>query len=441
MGVTAYLEVYGAASFDPGASTSRVLFAAKGLLPPAWFLFFAPDDFVKLRSARDGSDYTLLRCARAKGIERARHRLAALRPHDVAQLGAFVDAVERGSTPRLLGKLFGDKSVLVLNSHRFEASRAQLTGCAKWFDDVAVNGPTTKLIMRAEELFDPLDGLELVENRIEVADVDALCGHPGDGVTWIPIAEQAPPQPKPTADAAAALASVWARPDDLDVRVKCGIALAKLGDPRGDFIVLDCNEARSARDDRRHEKLLDSSRDHLSKPFSAAVMFHHGFPLEVEWDGDPSLAGHAAWSTVKSLRYRGPAAQLCVPALARVERLHASPELVREIAAHGKPVGFRSICMNTDRDADAWQALESRDVFPDLVEIHVVDPIATWLPQAAQALIRARPELHVNTGSPSLPMRPLAPMSAEEHAQRIARWTTPPPGPFLAGPRYDNGFR
>ena len=451
MGVTAYLEVYRTAKLDPGADDGRVLFAAKGCLPAAWFLFFAPADFVKLRSDRDGSEYALLRCPREEGVERAIARVAALRAHAsdemAAQLASFVDVVARSSAARWHDKVRGAKPVLVLNSHRFEATRAQLTACAKWFDDVCAKGPTAQLVKRADEIFDPCDGFEVEDKQLEVADVDVLFGGPGDGVTWQPEAA-APSEPEPStaggaASADAVLARVWAKPDDLGVRVQAAAELTALGDVRGEFIKLACNDKLSARDERRHDKLLESSREELGKPFRSVVMFHRGFPLEVEWDAtrDAALAGHPAWATVQSVRYSGPAQLLGDAALARVARLHASPELIREIAAGGRPVRFRSICMRTDRDAAAWQALASKEVFPDLVEVVVTDQLAVWLPPAAQELVQQRPELHLHAGSPSLPMRPLAPMTSEEHAQRVARWTTPPPGPFRAGPRYDNTFR
>ena len=444
MGVTAYLELYGSSSFDPGSANSKVLFGAKSMLPVAWFVFFAPEDFVSLKSASDGSVYTLLRCEATAGIARARRRLAALRPQSSPELdetlGSFVDAVERASAPRLLGKLLGRKSVLVLNSHRMESTRATLTGCAKWFDQAA-DKLTARLFKRVGDLLDGCEGLELLDGQLDVGDPDHLCGGSMDGIWKAPDAQAPVLAPANSVDAARA--RVWAQPDDLEVRRRCGAELTALGDPRGELITLACSENLSARAEKRLDRLFDSLRDRLGEPFTNVVMFHHGFPIEVEWnarDNDP-LVGHPAWSTVQSVRYRGPAPLLHDRVLAHVYRLHATPELLRELAALGQPVAVRSICLRTDRDADAWRALASTTVFPDLREVWVTDPLAVWLPEPVQQLIRARPAHHVNTGSPSVPIQPLPPMTIEEHQARLARWTTPPPGPFLAGPRYDNGFR
>jgi hypothetical protein len=155
----------------------------------------------------------------------------------------------------------------------------------------------------------------------------------------------------------------------------------------------------------------------------------------VEWNaapGDP-LVGHPAWSTVESVVFTGP-----VELLPAVRQLQATPALVRAI---DRPVPYVSICMSDDKDPAAWAALESTERFPNLVEVRVAAPANIWLPEAGQRLIERRPSLRLHTDPPLVPLAPLTPLTAEEHAARVARWTNPPQARFLAGPRYDNGFR
>ena len=116
MGVTAFLECYGSEEFDP-ASGGTGLFSTKGLLPPAWFLFFDATDFASVRSNHDGSTYSLLRRPASPAVARAHERLEALKPHITPELDAalhsFLAAVEKACAPHNPG-------VLVFNTHRFE---------------------------------------------------------------------------------------------------------------------------------------------------------------------------------------------------------------------------------------------------------------------------------------------------------------------------------
>ncbi|TKC95844.1 hypothetical protein [Polyangium fumosum] len=438
MGVTAYLECYGSEDFDP-ASGGTGLFGTKGLLPPAWFLFFDAADFTSVRSKHDGSTYSLLRRPASQAAARAHERIEALKPHITPELDAvlrsFLAAVEKACTPCDLGEPLDHQRVLVFNTHRFESTRAELNACIGWFDAFAAKGYSARLATRAESIFDPCDGLDFDEDdrKLDVGDPDALCGWPSS------VTDKAPPvvpkPPPPSADASsldAILARVWAHPADLDVRLACAKELSALGDPRGEFIPLDCAKKLTHRQLKRHEQLLDDARVH--HPFSRARTFHQGLPVEVEWNaapGDP-LVGHPAWSTVESVIFSGP-----VALLPPVRQLQATPALLRAI---DRPVPYVSICMSDDKDPAAWAALESTERFPNLVEVRVITPATVWLPEAGQRLITRRPSVRLHASSPLVPLPPLTPLTAEEHAARVARWANPPEARFAEGPRYDNGF-
>ncbi|MDI3288083.1 hypothetical protein [Polyangium sp. 15x6] len=335
-----------------------------------------------MRSKHDGSTYSLLRRPAAPAAARARERLEALKPHITPELDAvlrsFLAAVEKACAPRGLGKLLDRQRVLVFNTHRFESTRAELIACIGWFDTFAAKGYSARLATRAESIFDPCDGLDFDEDdrKLDVGDPDALCGWPSSVTDWAPPVVPKPPE--------------------------------------------------------RHEKLLADERVH--RPFRRARTFHRGLPVEVEWNaapGDP-LVGHPAWSTVESVIFSGP-----VALLPPVRQLQATPALIRAI---DRPVPYVSICMSDDKDPAAWAALESTERFPNLVEVRVVAPATVWLPEAGQRLIARRPSVRLHAGSPLVPLPPLTPLTAEEHAARIARWTNPPEARFLEGPRYDNGF-
>ncbi|QRO00067.1 hypothetical protein JRI60_14135 [Archangium violaceum] len=82
--------------------------------------------------------------------------------------------------------------------------------------------------------------------------------------------------------------------------------------PSLQFITLDCAENLTHRQLKRHERLLDDERPRLARPFQRVRTFHHGLPVEVEWNaapGDP-LVGHPAWSIVESVIFSGPVALL-----------------------------------------------------------------------------------------------------------------------------------
>ncbi|APR82038.1 Hypothetical protein A7982_07387 [Minicystis rosea] len=439
MGVTAYLERHDSESFDP-ASDGELLFETKSHLPPAWFLFFDAADFASIRSQHDGSAYTILRRPAASAVARARERLEALNPHITPELDtalrAFVAAVEKACAAVGLRELLDRPCVLVFNTHRFEPTRAELTACIKWFDAFAAKGYSDRLVSRTPALLDQGDGLDFDEDdrKLDLGDANALCGWPRRAERTRP---EAPKPPPPIADAGSAdaiLARVWAHPEDLALRLACAKELTALGDLRGEFITLDCAENLTHRQIKRHERLLHDERPGLGRPFQRVRTFHRGLPVEVEWDaaaGDP-LIGHPAWSIVESVIFSGPVALL--PA---VRQLQTTPALIRAI---DRPVAYVSICMSDDTAPAAWAALESTERFPDLIEVRVAKPATVWLPEAGQRFIAKRPSVRVHSGSAVVPLRALAPLTAEEHATRVARWTNPPEGRFLAGPRYDNGF-
>ncbi|MFE8598528.1 hypothetical protein [Archangium violaceum] len=439
MGTTAYLERYDSESFDP-ALGGRQLFVTKSVLPSAWFLFFDAADFVSVRSQHDDSVYTLFRRPAASAVARARERLETLNPHITPELDtalrSFLATVEKACAPGVSRKRLERPRVLVFNTHRFESTRAELTACIQWFDALAATGYSELLASRTPSLLDLEDGLEFDEDdrKLDLGDPDALRGWPCGEAPVRPVAPKPPP---PTSDASSAdsiLARVWAHPEDLALRLACAKELTALGDPRGEFITLDCAENLTHRQRKRHERLLYDERPRLARPFQRVRTFHHGLPVEVEWNGAPGdpLVGHPAWSIVESVIFSGP-----VTLLPAVRQLQTTPELIRAI---NRPVPYVSICMSDDQDPAAWAALESTQLFPNLIEVCVEKPATLWLPEAGQRFMAQRPSVRLHSGSAVVPLPPLTPLTAEEHAARVARWTNPPAARFLAGPRYDNGF-
>lgn len=434
MAVTAYLEVFPGSTFDP-ARGGRALFEAKSRLPPAWLLFFEASDFLSLTSKHDGSEYRVLRTGAQGAVARARGRLSALKPllseELEATLSSFVRAVEVACAPKGIRRAVGGEPTLVLNSHRYDAPRKQLEACARWFDEVIEHGVTKRLARRAEELFDPLDGLETADGVLDVADPDALCGWPLDA-QWTPPEPPAPPLPDDASAGDLILARLWANPDDRALRLTCAKALTALRDPRGEFISIECGKDERAATWKRHDRLLERSRAQLSRPFTNARTFDRGLPLDVDWDGTTPPANHPAWSTVKCVR-----ARTWFPALAtvRVGCLAAPPEV---LLAVDRPVSFTAVSLVHDELPGAFEALRSVERFPNLVAVFV-DRAEVWLHQSAQQLVDERPTLHLRAGSADL-SNPFAPMTEEEHRERVRRWANPG-GPFLAGPRYDNGYR
>ncbi len=151
MGVTTYLELAKSMSADPG-DESLVLFGFKAALPVAWFVFFEPEDFAAVVSEIDGSEYTMLRREKTSAIEVARRRLAALAPHSTPalteRLRRFVDSVEAS----------GGAGVLVLNSHRYDASREELVEAVEWLAAVSLSRLSSEQLEVGASIFD--EGLE-----------------------------------------------------------------------------------------------------------------------------------------------------------------------------------------------------------------------------------------------------------------------------------------
>lgn len=447
------LEAYPSPKFDPGDPETTILFEVKRALPLGWFLFFEVADFKRLGSRHDESDYTLLVHERSRAAELARARLSAIEKHCSADLCTAFEG--------LIGSVAASKqSTLVLNSHRLEASRAELTAPIKWIESLAKKGLTERLVDSGNDLFDDCEGV-FFEADDDADDEDALVVKLGEvhGVTGWPISAKKTrwyekltgPQPTaaeeteetPRESASALLLSVWSKPDEDGVREVCADALTEAGDPRGEFISLQCLEDRSEKQDRRMAKLLQAHRASFSLPFQGEVSFRRGFADEVQWSpttADDPLVGHPAWSTVRTLEFSGPVALLDHPSLAHVARLRASSSLVSEMAASGVQWKFRSIAIRsslTDEDRRAFSSLRS---FPGLVEVCASGEGfgGFILSMAGQRLVEARRELNVRLRP--MPLKNLAPLSAEEHAERL-RWWVDPPGKFLAGPRFDDGWR
>jgi hypothetical protein len=126
--------------------------------------------------------------------------------------------------------------------------------------------------------------------------------------------------------------------------------------------------------------------------------------------------------------------------LAHLSRVWLSGGLAEELLALKLSLPFRSIGVSGGTNSE-WLALTSVETLPALVEVFGAGGQGVHglsLSEGAQRLIAERPDVHVRKSS--LPFEALQPMSAEEHAKRLRRWTDPP-GPYIAGPRFDDGWR
>lgn len=434
--MTAYLEIHPTEPVAPSSKSAVLVFETKTWIPFAWYLFFEPDDFASIGPKDNRS--TVLKRSLEPAIELARRRTSALRGFFTPELATLLD--------HFIGSVAASaKGILVLDSYRLEATRSELVAPLKWLAAFE-KAPGPRHLARGETLFGDGEGLSFEDEdnesegpAIGVWEVGRVTGWPvgAKEISWFDKQDEGPVAPEASAQSVAALASVWAQPDDPGVRRACGERLTALGDPRGDFIALQCREALTAKQERQVDKLLELHD--FRAPFDRAhVSFEKGFAAKVSFQSAPpvELVGHPAWSTVHTVEAYGAVSLLAHPVM-RAQRIIVAAPDVLALAKAGVALPFKSICFGEDHAPETWSALASTAAFPELVEVFI-KTFSVWLSAGAQMLLEARPTISVRTGqTPSVDIDRLRALTAEEHAARLARWKNPP-GPLLAGPRADN---
>ncbi len=442
MGLRAHLELHPRRSLlnAMGLFGDKVLFEKKGTLPFAWFLFFAPEDF----NPRNKGSSTLSVEA-SSGVERARERLALLRLNASAPLmrvlERFVELVASAGPGRL-----------VLNTADLDSSKAELTLPLTWLADQRGTRLSKRALEQAERLFGEgiawgaVDEPNADLSTIDLDDAGEVVGFPlsarhQDVLTAGEDREVISPRRAAPDESAQAIAAVLANPDDLAARLVCADLLTALGDPRGEFILLQCQGHRlTMKQEKRLDKLQRSLGPELEAPFSPAqITFENGFAARARFDSPPESIPKPddLWKTVHTLELRGAPSMLSAPVFRAVKRVHLDASDVPSLADAGRPVPFRSICFGRDHTAETWQALHSVTLFPELVEVGVEDSISVWLPEGAKELIHRRPGMRVR--SDELDPAELRLLTAAEDAERRAKWDAPGRGSQLPGARFDNG--
>jgi hypothetical protein len=152
-----------------------------------------------------------------------------------------------------------------------------------------------------------------------------------------------------------------------------------------------------------------------------------------------ALLEHPAWATVHTVHLSGEPEVLLHPNLARVRRVLVRSADVVALGEAGQRLPFTSIALVDEHTPEAFLAVISRTVFPNLAEVWVKS-FGVWLPPAAERLLEQRPSVAVRGASydPHDDPRALLPLTVEEQQERRARWTAPAQGAQLAGKRFDN---
>lgn len=220
------------------------------------------------------------------------------------------------------------------------------------------------------------------------------------------LLDAAPPPGK-----AEALAAVWAQPDALEPRLVYADMLSAEGDPRGEFIALQCAPARTPAQTRRMAALARAHGAGWAGPLGRVAVvdaFERGFPAELTLTARSRLAfgpllGHPAWSTVHTVGVGPFVEPLLHPAMTRVLRVKdlGAPEL-RALGKHQHPFPFRSLVAPAVSAVAGFTALHDRARFPRLVEVQVLArprPDERAAVERAVARLRAaRPEVEVGVG-------------------------------------------
>lgn len=241
----------------------------------------------------------------------------------------------------------------------------------------------------------------------------------------------------PRADAATALAAIYAAPDDLSRRLVYADMLSEAGDPRGEFISLQCLDTATATQKRRASSLLKTHGDAWLKPLNVAgtvLEWEQGFPsvFEVHVTARRQLSpvlGHPAWSTIHTIVLgtsgigSTPLEAVLHPAMTHVQRVEGlSATDVRALSKLGRPVSFRSLVVESPDEK--LLKLLTAERFPALLHVHLEGTAVT---RAQVDFMTSRPGVQVTLSErrytrPSLPHpRTLKPLSAEALAKLVAQ--------------------
>lgn len=273
--------------------------------------------------------------------------------------------------------------------------------------------------------------LESTRKRLEMAIAAA---------TWRPLTgseRERLTNAAPRADGAAALAAIYAAPDDLSRRLVYADMLSEAGDPRGEFISLQCLPSPTAAQKRRASALLGKHGDGWLKPLDVAgvaLEWERGFPsvFEVHVTARRQLSpvlGHPAWSTIHTVVLASsgigatPLEAVLHPAMKHVlgvEGLGATD--VRALSKLGRPLQFRSLVIESSDEK--LLKLLGAERFPALLHVHLEGAAVT---RAQVDFMTARPGVRVTVSErrytrPPLPHpNTLTPLSAEALAKLVAQ--------------------
>jgi uncharacterized protein (TIGR02996 family) len=241
----------------------------------------------------------------------------------------------------------------------------------------------------------------------------------------------------PRADAAVALAAVFQAPDDLTRRLVYADMLSEAGDPRGEFISLQCLDAPTPAQRRRATALLAKHGEAWAKPLHVAgsvLAWERGFPavFEVSVNARSQLSpvlGDPAWATIHTICLLSagsgatPVEVVLHPSmthLRRVEGLEASD--VRAMAKLGRALTFRSLVIESNDEK--LLKLLTAERFPALLHVQLEGERVT---RTQVDFMSSRPGVHVTVG-PSRYRRArlahpdtLEPLSAQALATLVAR--------------------
>lgn len=126
---------------------------------------------------------------------------------------------------------------------------------------------------------------------------------------WLEAALSAAAAPKPRVaarDASSLLAAIYAEPENTAHRLVYADALTERGDPRGEFITLQCTRAPDARPSARERELLKNYGRAWLGPLDSGIrkqglVYRRGFPAEARECASEEQQRDPAWATLEAL--------------------------------------------------------------------------------------------------------------------------------------------
>ncbi|MGZ3474474.1 MAG: TIGR02996 domain-containing protein [Polyangiales bacterium] len=210
-------------------------------------------------------------------------------------------------------------------------------------------------------------------------------------------------------------AEVYAHPLDDGPRMVLADALQERGDPRGEFIALQCQPEKTAESARREATLLrkhgaawigelepairKQGREKVGRP-----VFRRGFlsAATVFVSAHEPVAASPAWATLEELWFW--AGEL-LPAMRHVRVLHHPPE--KSLLAEGPEWGVEELHV-TIRELEVAEAYATSDRLPRLTRLHLEGP-ADWVqharfaPNLAELTIRPQGRAGRGANAPVIP--------------------------------------